>query len=321
MNRKVILGCSILAMSLLLLTVITKADEDFTAFYFSDKLTPGAEIKWNVETLKVTEDFQNEIYFNMSNYNLTQGDTIIIKVQTDPNTLPQPEGWYEQDWFDVYVNDILIYDNSTIFYCDFEENGIGTDITESDVIIPLWFIYPSQLQNSTGTYYMHDYIYEIAKYYENHTTESDTDTYGQYRYDYLWTFEFWPEKDNDRVTINWYLFFNMNMTDITNNKVYHSHLEMKLILRVNKDGITDQYYMYVKSESVLPSQTSNLTLNADGAEPENGTVEFSVVREGYNPPGGTGAGGEENTFAIPLPMMAPILGIIATGVVVLKRRK
>ena len=318
MNKKIIIGISIFIISLFLFSAVGRSAEEFTKFYFSEELKPGHEVKWNVKALELTGDFQKEMYFDIGDYNLTQGDTIIIKVEADPNTLPQPYGWQEEDWFDVYINDILVYDNSSEFYSDMED----TADDDTYLMLPVWFIFPSQFENSTGKYNVHELIYNELRTFENHTSESYTETYSPYTNYYEYKFDFWPELESDAVSVNLNIFFNVTIVDSVNNEVYYINSWMKIIFRINKDGIADQYYMNAKVESRMPADASlSVTLQEDdGLEVGNGTVEFSVVRQGYTPPATAGGGGE-NTLVIPYPLIAPIVGIFAIGTVILRRKR
>lgn len=166
MQKKSIIIVSLLIFSIFsfAFTGVRATNGDLLDFTYSNKLSVGTELSWqltkfDVSPEEIKEGLEWEIILG---HTLQLDDVFKIVITADPNTLQNMTDYsnifstFNQPWAEYYINDALIGTNN-------EELFIGA-INTMDFILP--FILPTTLEFSTGLENTFEYLNEELEVYE-----------------------------------------------------------------------------------------------------------------------------------------------------------
>ncbi len=153
----VCLSLFLLSFSTFTVTAQPPGWNDISDMSFSDKIVPGTEITWRLETFE-TNDPEAEDWEIVAGHPINVGDLFKLNVTEDPDTLglthPVDLFLAGVSWCDFYLNDVWMTDNVTDI--DWFDWGQSTEII-------ILYIFPITVTLPTGQENFFEYLHNYLK--------------------------------------------------------------------------------------------------------------------------------------------------------------
>jgi hypothetical protein len=137
--------------------------------YYSDDIVPGKEIDWKIKTLDVVGDwYEQATDFYVGDTLLNEGDTLTLKVLSDPDTTSGL-------WYELLLNNVAVTNSEFWGFGYIWTFYLGHYNFDIPLISPVKFV------NETGTYNLYDILWsayegEDESYTTDITTTDDLGT-------------------------------------------------------------------------------------------------------------------------------------------------
>lgn len=288
---------------------------------FHEDIVAGKTYNWKVYTFGYSGDLSlSSVAPKIGSDNLDAGDTITVKILKTPNQLNGSNGWQNEHWMNVSVNDVdVIYDSSLIYSDESTPYFIILPLDVVDVfgvyydrnwVPPIWPIYPVIYSNDSGSYDFFDVMAAEYKQDEVHQNDVISDSWdgGYFEGKVITTVEYTLSDKQFETYI--YIDYRHSIHNTNEGTESYYNLQLTEYIRINREtGLLNQVYFKMSGETNEAIGTTLSKLVADDVT--NVDLELDIRLEGYTPSKGNSAAFE------------PIYAIMGISVItlIIKKKK